>query len=477
MVSDINLFISLDLKEQGIVRTSSGHDSLEIKGIGTIKLSNEFGNIFLNRVLYVPNLVINLLSVRALVLEDFNVQFLKNSFSLSRNNQIVMSGRYEGNLPCLNFFNLEEKSFLSTSEQLHKSLGHVSYHRIRQKLGIPLRNIVSCEACALSKITRASFKSKHKKASRPFEELHLDLIGPISPSSRNGDRYILTVVDSHTRYCSATPLTLKSDVFETLTTIIDFEAKRFGYYPSILHSDRGGEFINSSMEAYCKEHLIKSRTSDPYTPQQNGLAERHNRTIVESLRTILTDSDLSKKYWSDVVKLFKGRSIPIDFFRPIGNPVSFLIQPKKPGSKIYPKGSRGRLIGYNEDLLSYRVLAEDGSIVETKNIQFLDFIPEKPSSSDDFDCFEIINENIHEPTPPMNEREDVEAALDDRIEIKEEEPDRDIHNEQLEVISVISEDNDDEIAELLVPSSSGRVLRERTSRIKPVKYSHLTGCR
>ncbi|KNZ58060.1 hypothetical protein VP01_2003g5 [Puccinia sorghi] len=150
MVSDINLFITIDFKEQGVVRTSSGQDSLKIKGIGTIKLSNEFGNLILNQVLYVPNLFINLL--------------------------------YKVNLPCLNFRSHEEKYYLSASELLHKSLGHVSYHRIRQKLGIPLQNTVSFEDCALSKITQASFKHKHKKASWPFEELHLDLIGPISPT-------------------------------------------------------------------------------------------------------------------------------------------------------------------------------------------------------------------------------------------------------------------------------------------------------
>ncbi|KNZ54063.1 hypothetical protein VP01_3056g2, partial [Puccinia sorghi] len=320
------------------------------------------------------------------------------------------------------------------------SLGHVSYHQIRQKLGIPLRNTVSCEACALSKITRASFKSKHKKASRPFEELHLDLIGPISPTSHLGDRYILTVVDSHTRFCSAIPIASKSDVFETLTSIIDFEAKRLGYYPSFIHSDRGGEFINASMDAYCKQHLIKSRTSDPYTPQQNGLAERHNRTIIESLRTILTDSKLNKKYWSDIVK--------------------------KPASKLYPKGSRGKLIGYNEELLSYRILAEDGRIVETKSVQFLDFLPEKQTLSDNDNHFEIVYENLYEATPPLNENEDQEVMLDeDQIEIKEEPNENLVPDPE-----VISGESDDEVTELLVPPTSGRVLRERTARIKPVKH-------
>ncbi|KNZ59151.1 hypothetical protein VP01_1793g1, partial [Puccinia sorghi] len=237
MVSEINLFILLDPTKEGRVKTSSGNDSLAIKWIGTIKLRNQHGDLFLSHVLYVPQIIFNLLSVRCLVLEEFNVQFHKNHFSICCNKKTVMSGRYEGNLPCLDFENAQERSFLSASEELHKSLGHVSYGRLRQKLGIPLRNITSCEVCALGKIMKTSFKSKHQRAARPFEELHLDLIGPISPISREGDRYILTVVDSNTRYCSATPLNLKGDVYKILSNILNFEVKRFGYYPSVLHSD------------------------------------------------------------------------------------------------------------------------------------------------------------------------------------------------------------------------------------------------
>ncbi|KNZ59600.1 hypothetical protein VP01_1697g2 [Puccinia sorghi] len=213
--------------EQIFVRTSSGEESLEIKGIGTIKLSHDQGELLLHCVLFVPSVAINLLSVRCLVLAGFNFQFLKNSFTVSRNNDLLITGRYKGNLPSLDFLNKKEQSYLSAAERLHKSMGH------------------------------ASFNSKHQQAKIPFEELHLDLIGTITPTSREGDRYILTVVDSNTRYCSATPITQKSDVFNTLSTILDFEAKRFGYYPSVLHLDRGGEFINSLMKEYCRKHLIR----------------------------------------------------------------------------------------------------------------------------------------------------------------------------------------------------------------------------
>ncbi|KNZ56661.1 hypothetical protein VP01_2351g3, partial [Puccinia sorghi] len=414
MVPDIDLFIYLDHSEQGIVRTSSGEDSLEIKGIGSVKLTHEHGDLILHQVLYVPNLIINLLYIKCLALEDYNVQFFKNSFSISQNNNLLITGHYEGNLPCLIFSNVQTRSFLLSAEELHKSLGH---------------NITKCEACALGKITKASFKSKHQRAKIPFEELHLDLIGPITPISREGDKYILTVVDSNTCYCSAIPINKKSNVVKNLSTIIDYEAKIFGYHPSVLHSDRG-----------------------------------------ESLRTILTDSNISRRFWNDIFKvstltlnqvpshrsnkypyeLFRGRSLSLYYFHPLGNPVIFLNELKKPVPKIYPKGSQGKLIGYNDELLSYRILAEDGRIVDTKSVQFLEFHPKEHSFKlDDDEEFEIVLEK--ETLPQICDeisKEAAETQKDEYAHVKQE-PLLDSSGNS-NVLDISNDSNDDEeITELL----------------------------
>jgi transposase InsO family protein len=494
MVSNINLFFALDRTEKGLVHTSSGKDSLQIKGSGSIKLINEFGSLILHHVLFVPDLVVNLLSVRCLVLDDYIVEFFKNSFSILKHGKMKMNGHYTSNLPSLSFANVEHQSHFSSAESLHRSLGHVSYHRLRQKLGIPLKNEKICEACSLAKITRASFKSKHPPASKPFEEIHLDLIGPISPCSREGHRYILTVVDSHTRFCSAIPIKAKSEVASVLSDSISLEAKRFGYYPSVIHSDRGTEFLNKSMKEFCIEHLIRTRTSDPYTPQQNGLAERHNRTILESLRTILKDSGFSHKYWSNIVKvstltlnqipahkskkspfeMFKNRSIPIDFFRPIGNRVSYLILPQKSASKLMPKGELGMLIGYNDEIQSYRILSDNGKIIETKSARFLDQMKESEDEEDE--VFEIIVDNIQseeideeDSIVPTEETESVDEVLASKVPIEIE------SDSSSDSSSESSDSSDDDIEDNLVPKSlTPRKLRDRTSKVKPSKYSYLS---
>ncbi|KNZ45956.1 hypothetical protein VP01_7671g1, partial [Puccinia sorghi] len=69
-------------------------------------------------------------------------------------------------------------------------------------------------------------------------------------------------------FVAAIPLVSKGDVFSALSGTINIEAKRIGYYPSVLHSDQGTEFINSEFKKYCRDHIIRQWISDEYNPQQ-----------------------------------------------------------------------------------------------------------------------------------------------------------------------------------------------------------------
>jgi hypothetical protein len=148
-----------------------------------------------------------------------------------------LDGNYSQNLPVLNLEPAKDQALLSLAELLHKSLGHVSYQRIRNKLGIPVSAPQTCKSCAVVKITRASFRTRTSRATKPLEEIHLDLIGPISPMSHRKHKYILTIVDSYSQFCAAIPLVGKDHVFGVLCYAIDIKAKRLGYHPSVIHSD------------------------------------------------------------------------------------------------------------------------------------------------------------------------------------------------------------------------------------------------
>jgi hypothetical protein len=493
MVSDRKLFTHLDEDEGGMINTSCGFSTLRIEGKGTVELLFNNKPITLHNVLLVPKITVNVLSLRHFLLEQCQINFLLNHFSVTKNGKPYLEGRYQHNLPVLELLPPSQQSHLTSAEILHKSLGHVSYSRIRQKLGISIKTPEICKSCAVVKVTKASFKHRTSSASKPLEELHLDLIGPISRISHKKDKYILTIVDAHTRFVSAIPLVSKSNTFKNLTHVIDVEAKRLGYYPSVLHSDRGTEFVNSELEKYCFEHVIQQRYSDAYTPQQNGLAERFNCTILESLKTNLLDSGFSPSLWNEILgactltlnqipthrskkspyELFKLKSVPLHYFKPIGNPL--VLVSNKTKSKLEPRSEFGKLLGFNVDLKSYRILLSNGKIIETKNVQFLDFDTSISSSSLD------VNELIEELRPKKDDKisqTDKEPEEEREPSIKEEEEDNsDESSEKFQSMNSETEDDEIEVAEGLIPTVDapvGRILRDRTLQVKPVKYSHFT---
>ncbi|KNZ53201.1 hypothetical protein VP01_3309g2 [Puccinia sorghi] len=352
------------------------------------------------------------------------------------------------------------QSHLSSAELLHKSR----------------TSSETCKSCAVVKITKATFKHQTSSASKPFEELHLDLIGPITPLSSKQHKYILTVLDSNTRFVAAIPLVSKSD--------------RLGYYPSILHSDCGTEFFNLELGEYCRKNLIRQRFSDEYTPQQNGLTKRFNRTVIESLRTVMLDSGLRPNLWNEVLsacvlslnqipahkskkspyELFKGSSIPLNFFKPNGNPVAVLL--KKKNSKLEPRGDFGKLIGLNAELKSYRIRLDDGRIFNSKNVQFLKFSDEGITLADhDKLIFEKKTEERSGQSIPI--RKDVDPPESDEINIKEEDVDsKELDHSKVEEEADSSSDNE-YVTSQLVPDTQlpvGRILRERTLQVKPANH-------
>lgn len=128
MICDANLFSSLTLHDKGIVKTEANTQALKVKGFGTVRILGDQLDLEIANALYVPGLSTNLLSVRSLLLMGLQAIFLVNSFSISRNETAVLSGSYRNNLPIIRATTSQAISFLSYSEKIHKSLGHVSYH-------------------------------------------------------------------------------------------------------------------------------------------------------------------------------------------------------------------------------------------------------------------------------------------------------------------------------------------------------------
>jgi hypothetical protein len=177
--------------------------------------------------------------------------------------------------------------------------------------------------------------------------------------------------------------------------------------------------------------------------------------------------------------MFKNRSISLDFFRPIGNRVSYLITPQKSSSKLMPKGELGTLLGYDDEIRSYKILSDNGRIIETKSVRFLDQLKHSTLNPDSDEIFEIVEEDLVD-VESQSEDYNIELVTEDpKIPETPEVQSNNIDDSSSESDSIdssdSSDDSDADVASSLNPNVDvPRTLRDRTSRIKPVKYSHLT---
>ena len=193
---------------------------------------------------------------------------------------------------------------------LHARLGHLHSAGMRQLLSDEMANglVVSsetsqpdlsmCRGCIQGKSHRAPFPLvKEPHIRRPLELVHTDVAGPFSGKSYGGCRYFVTFIDDATCFIALMLMKEKSDVFDCFREFRVWAEKQCGAQIGTLRCDGGGEYATSEFDAYRRQHAILFQHTAAYSPQQNGVAERANRTIKEAMRSMLSAADLGKPYW------------------------------------------------------------------------------------------------------------------------------------------------------------------------------------
>lgn len=248
--------------------------------------------------------------------------------------------------------------------EIHRNYGHASISRlekITKHIPREVKSNFECIHCVKNKITKSTFKGTSIKANKPFKQIHLNLMGPIQPQSKGGHQFILTLVDSATGYIGAFPLSSKEENPEVIIDLIEKEHQRRGYYPSQVCSNGGSEFINQKLKGFYNKNHICQFVSEPNHPEHNGKAERANRTIVESTRTILKDACLPANLWHKVLKSsalmlnqiprkdhpnsswsrIHSDSLLQSYLKPIRSPCVYLLMQREKGHKFKEKGEEG----------------------------------------------------------------------------------------------------------------------------------------
>jgi hypothetical protein len=160
-----------------------------------------------------------------------------------------------------------------------------------------------CVSCLAGKQHRDSIpKQANWRASAKLELVHTDICGPINPQSNGGNRYFITFTDDLTRKTWIYLMKEKSsalDLFKKFKVLVENES---GCVIQCLRTDRGGEFTSNDFNMFCSDHGIKRQLTAAYTPQQNGVAERKNRTLMDMVRSMIAGRNVPKVFWPEAVK-------------------------------------------------------------------------------------------------------------------------------------------------------------------------------
>ncbi|KAI3805308.1 hypothetical protein L1987_27551 [Smallanthus sonchifolius] len=227
----------------------------------------------------------------------------------------------------------------------HKKLGHISYHDYMP--------------CKKGKQQRKSHKPKLQNfIDTPLELLHMDLFGPISIRSIGGKLYCLVATDDFSRFSWVHFLGTKDETADVLQYLILSLESLCKLKVRRIRSHNGTEFKNNLLELFCLKKGIRHEFSAPYTPLQNGVAERKNRTLIETERTMLSDAKLPATFWAEAVntachvlnrvlvvkrhnktcyELIKNRLPNLDYLVPFGSTCSLLLQYKDRKFKFHEK--------------------------------------------------------------------------------------------------------------------------------------------
>ena len=163
----------------------------------------------------------------------------------------------------------------------------------------------ACIGCVVGKhLERGYEKGKERRATQTLVLVHSDLIFPIPTPSYGGSRYVITFIDDYSRFCWVYFLKLKSEVFETLKIWKALVENQSGHRIKILRTENVKEYFNKNLQHLCEECGIQMQHSVPYTPQQNGVAERKNRSLKEMATCMIEARDLIPKIWDEDINCY-----------------------------------------------------------------------------------------------------------------------------------------------------------------------------
>lgn len=386
-----------------------------IRGRGMVSITP---TLTLQNVLHVPSLTYSLISVSKLA-HDHNchVIFTKSNciFQDSTSGTMIGGAEQVGGLYLVNLESaskpealhtlLHQKNNVSEVLLLHYRLGHPNFHYMKHLYpSLFINKNVSdfqCEFCQLAKQPRNHFPAIPYKSTKPFHLIHSDVWGPSRTSTSTGHRWFVTFIDDHTRITWVYLLKEKSDVSSVFIKFYNMITTQFDTKIQIFRSDNGREFFNKTLGTFFDLKGIVHQSSCSQTPQQNGIAERKNRHLLETARSLLYTTHVPSFLWGEAIlhsaylinrlpsRVLKFQT-PVQVFQEhyptsklltniplkIFGCLVFVHNQNPSKSKLDPRAHKGIFLGYSPTQKGYKCyLPNSGKSVVSMDVIFHEHTP------------------------------------------------------------------------------------------------------
>jgi transposase InsO family protein len=409
-------------RSQRAITFGDGNQGL-VKGLGKIAISPDYS---ISNVFLVDSLDYNLLSVSQLCKMGYNCLFTDTGVTVFRrsDDSLAFKGVLEGQLYLADFNKAELDTCLITKTNMgwlwHRRLAHVGMKNLHKLLkgehilaptNVHFEKDMICSACQAGKQVGTHHPHKNiMTTDMPLELLHMDLFGPIAYISIGGSKYCLVIVDDYSRFTWVFFLQEKSQTQKTLKGFLRRAQNKFRLRIKKIRSDNGTKFKNSQIEGFLEDEGIKHEFSSPYTPQQNGVVERKNRTLLDMARTMLDEYKTPDWFWAESIntacysinrlylhrilkktsyELLTGKKPNVSYFRVFGSKCFILIKRGRK-SKFARKTVEGFLLGNDSNTRAYRIFNKSTGLVEV----FCDIMFDETNGSqvEQVDLDELDNE-------------------------------------------------------------------------------------
>lgn len=313
MVQDLNLLRNKGAEKRTIATAGDAVLKSEVGGTMKISMGDGMPTMALSHALHVPKVKDNLMSVSALCDEGMRVTFDKASCKITKDGDIVGECKREGNVYVVPLVPGGETASPARAagkniDLWHYRLAHADKRAVKrlaeEKIveGIDLKrnnggvDVPNCSPCMAGKTASGSMKGRTRLSKVPGERIHTDVC-PVNVTSEGGANYIVSFVDEASGYVEAVPVARKGEAAPQLKKFVSWMERQTGRLIKSVTVDGGGEYekalvplSNGGIEVY---------ESAPYTSEENGRAERMNRTLMNCIRASLRHSGLPDKYWAE----------------------------------------------------------------------------------------------------------------------------------------------------------------------------------